>query len=153
MQVSLKKCAKMIWMIIRLLLRKFFWFSTILVQYDWNRQQLILSLDFWIYACQQSYMLYEFCIRSQNIVEEHEKLLDALESNHAFLNKLEEPIMKKMVKRLEKFAGFTALNYFNVNKSLLTSIIANFLTYFIVLLQFGMSASPSFPNSTNNTSE
>ena len=65
--------------------------------------------------------------------------------------------MKKMVKRLEKFAGFTALNYFNVNKSLLTSIIANFLTYFIVLLQFGMSPSPSdalapnFLNSTNNT--
>ena len=155
MQVSLKKCAKMIWMIIRLLLRKFFWFSTILVQYDWNRQQLILSLDFWIYACQQSYMLYEFCIRSQNIVEEHETLLEALESNHTYLYQLEEPFMKKMIKRLDKFTGFTAMNYFSLNKSLLTSIIANFLTYFIVLIQFGISASPSdaiVPNYTNNTS-
>ena len=100
-------------------------------------------------------MLYEFCIRSQNIVEEHEKLLETLESNHAYLNKMEEPIMKKMVKRLEKFTGFTALHYFNVNKSLLTSILANFLTYFIVLVQFGMSASPSdalAPNFPNNTS-
>ena len=101
-------------------------------------------------------MLYEFCIRSQNIVEEHEKLLEAIESNHAYLNKMEEPIMKKMVKRLEKFTGFTALNYFTVNKSLLTSILANFLTYLIVLMQFGMSPSPSdafvpnFPNSTNS---
>ena len=131
-------------------------FLTISVQYDWNRQQFIISVDFWIYACQQCYMLYEFCIRSQNIVEEHEKLLETLESNHAYLNKMEEPIMKKMVKRLEKFTGFTALNYFNVNKSLLTSILANFLTYFIVLVQFGMSASPSddtlAPNFPNNTS-
>ena len=155
MQVSLKKCAKMIWMIIRLLLKKFFWFSTILVQYDWNRQQLILSVDFWIYACQQSYMLYEFCIRSQNIVEEHETLLEALESNHTYLYQLEEPFMKKMIKRLDKFTGFTAMNYFSLNKSLLTSIIANFLTYFIVLIQFGISASPSdaiVPNYTTNTS-
>ena len=101
-------------------------------------------------------MLYEFCIRSQNIVEEHEKLLEAIESNHEYLNKMEEPIMKKMVQRLEKFTGFTALNYFTVNKSLLTSILANFLTYLIVLIQFGMSPAPSdvfvpnFPNSTNS---
>ena len=89
-------------------------------------------------------MLYEFCIRSQNIVDEHENLLDALESNHSYLYKLDEPYMKNMVKRLEKFKGFTALNYFNVNKSLLTSIVANFLTYLIVLIQFGMSASSSY---------
>ena len=93
-----------------------------------------------------------------NIPEEHKNLLEALESNHAYLYKLEEPFMKKMVKRLEKFTGFTALNYFSLNKSLLTSIIANFLTYFIVLIQFGISASPSDAivpnslNSTNNTS-
>ena len=138
-----------------IIVEDFFCFSIILVQYDWNRQQLILSVDFWIYACQQSYMLYEFCIRSQNIVEEHETLLEALESNHSYLYQLEEPFMKKMIKRLDKFTGFTAMNYFSLNKSLLTSIIANFLTYFIVLIQFGISASPSdaiVPNSTNNTS-
>ena len=133
-------------------------FLTISVQYDWNREQFILSVAFWIFACQQSYMLYEFCIRSQNIVEEHETLLEALESNHTYLYQLEEPFMKKMIKRLDKFTGFTAMNYFSLNKSLLTSIIANFLTYFIVLIQFGISASPSDAivpnslNSTNNTS-
>lgn len=88
-------------------------------------------------------MLYEFCIRSQNIVDENKNLLDTLKSNHLYLNKLDEPYMKNMVERLDKFTGFSALNYFNVNKSLLTSIVANFLTYLIVLIQFGMSASSS----------
>ena len=114
-----------------------------LVQYEWNRQQFIITMDFFIFACQQIFMLYEFCIRSQNIVDENKNLLDTLKSNHLYLYKLDEPYMKNIVERLEKFTGFSALNYFNVNKSLLTSIVANFLTYLIVLIQFGMSASSS----------
>ena len=34
--------------------------------------------------------------------------------------------------------GFTALGFFTVDKTALTSVLANYLTYFIILCQFNL---------------
>ena len=38
--------------------------------------------------------------------------------------------------QLDAFKGFNAKNYFIVNNSLITGMIANFVTYVIILVQF-----------------
>ena len=38
--------------------------------------------------------------------------------------------------QLDGFKGFNAANYFTVNNSLITGMIANFVTYVIILVQF-----------------
>ena len=44
-----------------------------------------------------------------------------------------------LVKHLEEFQGFDGYGYFHLSKSLLTSIITNFMTYLIILIQFKVS--------------
>ncbi len=42
----------------------------------------------------------------------------------------------KVINGLKTFDGISACNFFKVKRSLLTSIMAHFTTYFIILLQF-----------------
>ncbi len=48
-----------------------------------------------------------------------------------------------LAKRLKEFQGFNVLDFFTLRKSLLTTILAHFVTYLIVLLQFKVSESNS----------
>ena len=92
-------------------------------------------------------MLWDFNVKSQNVVDEHGDLLELVDQymlEHNF-SKLQCPKMAKLQGTMEKFQGFNALNYFTLNKSCLTSIVANFMTYLIVLLQFKSSA-PNDPS-------
>ena len=116
-------------------------------------EQTILTYCFLIFALQQIYMLYIFNIKSQKIVDKHKTLLEALDSNQdmIYMVKVEDTCLKKLTTKLEKFPGFTALNYFTLNKSLLTSIVANFLTYIIVLLQFNPGDSSDNSNANAST--
>ena len=38
--------------------------------------------------------------------------------------------------QLDGFKGFNGENYFTVNNSLITGMVANFMTYLIILIQF-----------------
>ncbi len=50
------------------------------------------------------------------------------------------PKAKKFVrKKLQSFQGFNILSFFTMHRSILTSILAHFVTYLIVLLQFKIS--------------
>ena len=93
-------------------------------------------------------MLWDFNVKSQNVVDEHADLLEAVDQYMLELNvsKLQCPKMAKLQATMEKFQGFNALNYFTLNKSCLTSIVANFMTYLIVLLQFKSGANPNDPS-------
>ena len=111
--------------------------------------QTILTACFLIFALQQIYMLYTFNIKSQKIVDKHKTLLEALDCKDVIYSvKVEDTCLTKLKTKLEKFTGFTALNYFTLNKSLLTSIFANFLTYIIVLLQFNPGDSVDISNAS-----
>ena len=110
--------------------------------YEWCENQAILSITFIIFGIVQTYMLWDFNVKSQNVVDEHGDLLELVDQymlEHNF-SKLQCPKMAKLQATMEKFQGFNALNYFTLNKSCLTSIVANFMTYLIVLLQFKSSA-------------
>ncbi len=55
---------------------------------------------------------------------------------------VDQHAMAMIIHRLDSFDGFDASGYFKVDKSLLTSVLANFVTYFIILIQFKASGSP-----------
>ena len=48
-------------------------------------------------------------------------------------------VVKECKKNLKSFEGFNVCDYFILRKSLLTPILAQFITYCIVLLQFKVS--------------
>ena len=53
--------------------------------------------------------------------------------------------------QLDGFKGFNAKNYFTVNNSLITGMIANFVTYLIVLIQFKITETSSDCMGKNET--
>ncbi len=62
-----------------------------------------------------------------------------------------ERASQKIIACLKTFDGISANNFFNVKRSLLTSILAHFTTYFIILLQFRVAE--NFPNDSVNKTE
>ncbi len=62
-------------------------------------------------------------------------------------------IKTRIVHHLTAFNGFSADNYFTVNKELVTAILSNFVTYLIILLQFrvGENAESTNQNSASNS--
>ena len=48
-------------------------------------------------------------------------------------------VRKRLVNGLDGFKGFHGNGYFTLGKELLTSIVANFVTYLIILVQFKVS--------------
>ena len=45
----------------------------------------------------------------------------------------------QLIERMNSFNGFDANGYFTLGKQLLTSIVSNFTTFMIVLIQFKMA--------------
>ena len=45
----------------------------------------------------------------------------------------------QLIERMNSFNGFDAKGYFTLGKQLLTSIVSNFTTFIIVLIQFKMA--------------
>ena len=45
--------------------------------------------------------------------------------------------------QLDGFKGFNGENYFTVNNSMITGMVANFVTYLIVLVQFKITETSS----------
>ena len=89
----------------------------------------------------QSFLMYDTLVTSQKLVDTHQDLLKKLEfSKTEGWTIHEDPNMALFVKHLEMFDGFTAKDYFTLNKTCLTSIGANFVTYFIILIQFQQSS-------------
>ena len=48
----------------------------------------------------------------------------------------EDPYFDRIIRFSNKFDGFNANDYFVLNKPLLIGMLANFVTYFIILVQF-----------------
>ena len=54
-------------------------------------------------------------------------------------------VKKRIAKGFQEFQGFHGDGYYTLGKSLLTSIVANFVTYLIILIQFKVSEMSSTP--------
>ena len=82
-------------------------------------------------------MLYVNIIASQALLDENKMLIKAIEDKQIKENwLLDDAKLNLKVKQLENFDGFDGKNFFTWNKSFWTTVIANFLTYFIILVQF-----------------
>ena len=49
----------------------------------------------------------------------------------------------RIMDKMNCFNGFDGKGYFILNKPLLTGILANFITYIIILIQFNMTSTTS----------
>ena len=92
-------------------------------------------------------MIYAIFI-SQYVVDDVQNLVEVLQrlpiqDNHmACIDNEIHPAMyvrELLAKKLESFNGFDAGGFCKLNKSILSSITANFITYVIVLIQFKTS--------------
>ena len=104
---------------------------------EMNWDDYVFGSCFVIFGATQSLLLYLLVLGSQKIVDENEVLLDEIETTRV-LEKwpMDCPALHYLLKRLQAFQGFSANDYFYLNKPLLTGIVANFVTYFIILVQF-----------------
>ena len=108
-----------------------------------SQLQMILAMSCWIYGFTQCYIVFEVVISSQNIIKEHEMLLECIceKKTHGWLVH-EDPYLDRIIRFLNKFDGFNANDYFVLNKPLLIGMLANFVTYFIILVQFSYIWNP-----------
>ena len=54
----------------------------------------------------------------------------------------------QLIEKMNSFHGFDAGGYFTLGKQQLTSIVSNFTTFMIVLIQFQMAENPTSPDVT-----
>ena len=102
---------------------------------------IVFGLCILIFGSIQCYLLYVIINYSQEIVDNNTDLLDTIREKRLqgwIIN--EDPRMEKVVDDLKEFEGFDGKGYFILNKPLLTGILANFITYIIILIQFNMTS-------------
>ncbi len=54
------------------------------------------------------------------------------------MNMEHRQVRKMILTEMASFEGYPAFGIFNIKNSLLTDVVANFITYFIILVQFRM---------------
>ena len=89
----------------------------------------------------QCYLLYIVITYSQEIVDQNQKLIDVMRERRLQDGWIiiDDPRMETVMDELKEFEGFDGKGYFILNKPLLTGILANFITYIIILIQFNMT--------------
>ena len=112
----------------------------------------IVPLGFFAYGMLLCDVIFNSNIASQRVVDELEglkqKLVDLTIDNPDTMIALEDQMYslsyarQKVLHDLGKFQGYTGGGYFTLGKSLLSTLISNFVTYLIILIQFRLSESP-----------
>ena len=89
-------------------------------------------------------MLYNSSVAAQNLVDENHELIDYIETmQKKDWMRYEDPSISISKKKLEKFEGFDGKIYFVLNKSLISVLIANTITYVLVLIGFKDTRDPT----------
>ena len=114
---------------------------------------VIVPLGFFAYGLLLNDVLYNSNIASQRVVDVLERLkqriVDLTIEDPDELICLNDQMYslsyarQKVLHDLDKFQGYTGGGYFTLGKSLLSTLISNFVTYLIILIQFKLSESPS----------
>ena len=68
-----------------------------------------------------------------------QEIAENLQGLKFYIYKLKSDKKDQIIEKINSFQGFNACGFFTLGKPLLTSIIANFITYMIVLIQFKMA--------------
>ena len=86
------------------------------------------------------FLIHAYCKTSQNVVDSVIELKNCLIQNQFDLGENgTNQEMKRIIFELEQFHGFHGNGYFVLGKPLVTSIVATFVTYLIILIEFKVS--------------
>ena len=106
--------------------------------------EFAISTMILLFGCTQFLMLYNSSVAAQNLVDENHELIDYIETmQKKDWMRYEDPSISISKKKLEKFEGFDGKNYFVLNKSLISVLIANTITYVLVLIGFKDTRDPT----------
>ena len=116
----------------------------------------VVPLGFFAYGMLLCDVIFNTNIASQRVVDELEglkqKIVDLTIDDPETMIALEDQMYsfsyarQKVLHDLGKFQGYTGGGYFTLGKSLLSTLISNFVTYLIILIQFKLSESPNDTN-------
>ena len=127
--------------------------SYLLSSVEFNSSTLLLMIGFGFFGVFFIYLTYSYCIFSQSVKDSADAIKDIIlksgigeEDTYVLDGKILRPMqygIKMQKKRIrlgfEKFQGFHGNGYFTLGKSLLTSVVTNFITYLIILIQFKLT--------------
>jgi hypothetical protein len=116
--------------------------------YEATLVHIISGVSYSCYGMIFAYILYYLIVMSHHILvltEELEDVVSNMGLNGTGPMVFDENQQEYVIRKLMNFKGFSALDYFYLDKSLLTSIVANFVTYLIVLIQFRASETTEPP--------
>ena len=109
----------------------------ILAPTEFNQATTFLMVGYGFFGLFFLYFLYSYCTFSQFIKDSSDQikliLLNNPETNQTKLLKT------RVLLKFETWNGFHGNGYFTLGKSLLTAVVANFITYLIILIQFKVS--------------
>ena len=114
----------------------------------------IMAYSYFIFVLIYIMTVWYLSSFSQSLVSKIEELRNAF-SNIKFCKDMNETqfIDEKhsLYLQLDGFKGYNGENYFTVNNSMISGMIANFVTYLIVLIQFKITETSSNPMGNNKT--
>ena len=102
---------------------------------EWPRQGIFISCG--ILAFGFLYLIFQLCDLSEMLVVNVGELEDLIIDYQ--LKNVESRQHSDVCNLLSKFKGFDANGYFTLNHSMLTGMIANIVTYLVILVQFRQS--------------
>ena len=104
---------------------------------EFNQATIFLMVGYGFFGIFFLYFLYSYCTFSQFIKDSSDQIKLILLNNP---EKDENKIQKtQALLKFETWNGFHGNGYFTLGKSLLTAVVANFITYLIILIQFKVS--------------
>jgi hypothetical protein len=128
-------------------------FSFFMGGYEMSYLQITLTVGYACFGSNLGIVLYLIICMSHRLIDTTERLEDKVR-DMGIQNRGQMVIdywqQSQVIEKLKKFKGFSALDYFILEKPLLTSIYTNFITYLIVLIQFRVSE-PTSTDTTENT--
>ena len=101
---------------------------------EWYRQAFFISCGILWFGF--LYLIFQLCCLSEMLVVNVGELEDLI-IDYQFKNG--ESRKNDVCYLLSKFKGFDANGYFTLNHSMLTGMIANIVTYLVILIQFRKS--------------
>ena len=114
----------------------------------------IVASSYHIFVLIYAFTAWYLSSFSQSLLSKTEELKIAF-SNIKFCKNMNETEFidekNSLYLQLDGFKGFNAENYFTVNNSLITGMIANFVTYVIILVQFKITEISLGPSKANLT--
>ena len=112
--------------------------SFLLGNYAKNWEYICMSGSFLMISIAYCCIIWYLCHLSQTLISKTQDLKVALGTNLSLRRSVldESSELEIICSELNDFKGFHGEDFFNVNNSLITGMVSNFVTYLIILIEF-----------------